>query len=605
MRRYSLSVSGMHCAACAEAVAKALAEVPRVHKVQVNFATERALVEVDEGVDFRALAAAVEQAGYRLLTRVRSFRLDRPMRDNDLAEVQRMAGVLSASLLSDSSTPTLSVHYLDGVVSLHELQQRLQALGYSSQLVDERTTREPADETQQAWQRAWVGLGLSSVIMALTMVPSLMHQGWARWTAFGLATFVLVWVGAPFFRRAVAALRRRTATMDTLVSLGALSAYGYSLYALGTHGHLYFDSAAFILSAISLGKGLEHRARTLATAALQRLVRLLPSTVIVLRNGTEQQVPLEAVTVGDLVLVRSGERIPVDGLVVRGRAEVDESLLTGESAPVVKSEGDEVLGGSLCLNGFLQVEALRVGDASFAAQLARLMDEAQATKPAMQRLADRVAAVFVPLVLLLATATFVGWLLASGDGTKAMLAAVSVLVIACPCAMGLATPTAVAVALGRLSQWGLLVRNAEAMEKAADITTVVLDKTGTVTEGQMQVVAVWSPQLSEERLLTLAASAEQGSLHPIAHAITQAAVKRGLQLLDLVESRSEVGAGISAKVQESNDGNLATFNLFVGKVDVGSVPPDAPIREWSDNGWSVVGVWQDGVLLGCLALADA
>ncbi|MFA0765763.1 MAG: hypothetical protein BDTLLHRC_000716, partial [Candidatus Fervidibacter sp.] len=389
--------------------------------------------------------------------------------------------------------------------------------------------------------------------------------------------------------------------------------------------HLYFDSAAFILSAISLGKGLEARARALATASLRRLVSLLPATATVIRDGVEQQVALEAVQVGDLVLVRAGERVPVDGIVVAGKGSVDESLLTGESEPVVKGEGDEVLGGSVCVDGFLQVEALRVGEATFVAQMARLMDEAQATKPAMQRLADKVAAVFVPIVLLLAAATFFGWFIVAGDVARALVAAVSVTVIACPCAMGLATPTAIAVALGRLAQKGILVRNAEAMEKAASITTVILDKTGTITQGQMRVVAFWSaknaspatrplplvpcpPSPPEDELLAIAASAERGSLHPIAQAIVQAATERCLPMWELAEVRTEVGAGVAAKVvgrTQKDKWQGGQAEVFVGKMDAEGLPEGSPVAEWLDNGWTVVGVWVNGELMGCIALADA
>lgn len=616
-RRYSLTVQGMHCAACAEAVTKALQNVKGVLKASVNFATERALVELDEDADFRTLANAVERAGYRLAFRTVPFTLNKPLTDADLETLQSLPGILSVEPIPDSRSPipTIIIRYLDGAVSRWELQEQLQALGYGAQLAEGAAKRKPADEAQAAWTRAWFGLAVSFVIMALTMLPATMHQGWARWMAFLLATLVVLWVGTPFFRRAIAAAWRRTATMDTLVSIGAISAYGYSVWALfiGHDQHLYFDSAAFILSAISLGKGLEARARAIATASLRRLATLLPSSATVVRDGTETQVPLDAVRIGDVVLVRTGERVPVDGIVLSGKADLDESLLTGESEPVVKGEGDEVLGGSLCVDGFLKLEALRVGETTFVAQVARLMDEAQATKPQMQRLADRVAAVFVPIVLGLAVATFVGWLLLSGDGTKAFIAAVSVTVIACPCAMGLATPTAIAVALGRLAQTGILVRNAEAIEKATDITAVVLDKTGTVTEGQMRVIAIWSSKVREDELLALAASAERGSLHPIAQALVRKASEQGIALLEPTEVRTEVGIGIAAKLRVKETREPETRNpkprngieVFIGKVDeTATLPNDAPISEWLENGWSVTGVWVNGELQGCIALTD-
>ncbi len=615
-RRYSLTVQGMHCAACAETVAKALSTVKGVVKVQVNFATERALVEVTERVDFRQLVEAVERAGYRLATGSADFQLNRPLSETDRQRLQTLPGVLSVSFSPDTPS-SVSFRFLDGVVSRSELQRRLQDLGYEGRLLETDPSKPSQDEAQTAWLRAWVGLGLSVLVMALTMPSALSHQSWARWLAFALTTFVLIWVGMPFLRRAVSAARRGTATMDTLVSLGALSAYIYSLWILPTHEHLYFDTATFLFSAISLGKGLEARARALATASLHRLVRLLPSTATVLRDGAEQSVPLAEVQIGDLVLVRAGERVPVDGIAVAGKASVDESLLTGESEPVVKGEGDEVLGGSLCLDGFLQVEALRVGESTFAAQMVRLMEEAQATKPSMQRLADRVAAVFVPLVLSFALVTFIGWMALSGDLTKAMVAAVSVMVIACPCAMGLATPTAIAVALGRLAQMGIWVRNAEAIEKAAAITAVVLDKTGTVTEGQMRVVAIWSPQMSETELLQLAASVERTSRHPIAQAITRAALERNLPLLELAEAKTEVGIGVAAKVKgrQERDTEQGTRDMghgwwdaevFVGKLETLPDLSTPSLRDFlaEHESGSLVGVWVNGKLAGVFALTD-
>lgn len=617
-RRYSLTVEGMHCAACAEAVTKALQSISGVQKVSVNFATERALVEVDDCADFREIARAVEDAGYRLVAHREFFGLDKDLTDADKQVLLSLPGVLQVETI-DLLMP-ISICYLDGVISHLELQERLRALGYDAHILETVPKKKPTDEAQVAWTRALVGLALSFVIMALTMLPATMHQDWARWTEFVLATFVVVWVGTPFFRRAWNAALHRTANMDTLVSIGALSAYGYSLWVLstghlglGTEQHLYFDSASFILSVISLGKGLEARAIAIATASLRKLVTLLPSEAIVVRDGKEMQVQLEAVRIGEIVLVRTGERVAVDGIVLSGKASTDESLLTGESEPVVKREGDEVLGGSLCIDGFLRMEALRVGEASFVAQVARLMNEAQSTRPQMQRLADRVAGVFVPIVLGLGVATFVSWLLFSGDVTKAIITAVAVTVIACPCAMGLATPTAIAVALGRLAHKGILVRNAEAMEKATDITAVVLDKTGTVTEGQMCVVAIWSPTMSENELLQLAASAELGSLHPIAKAIMREAMERSISLLEPIEVRTEVGVGIAAKLQGWDTetwghGDAGKWRdgveVFVGKANEDELPDDAPVAEWMANGWSVSGVWVNGELQGCIAFAD-
>ncbi|MCS7254932.1 MAG: heavy metal translocating P-type ATPase [Armatimonadetes bacterium] len=606
MRRYSVSIDGMHCVACAEAVRKAIEGTKGVRKVQVNFATGHAIVEVDDEFDFRSLADAIERVGYRLTTTSVEFALNKPLDEKAVEALKATSGVLMVEHVGAH----VFIHYIGSVVSRHELTGKLQALGYEVEQV-ERLMEKPFDEVSAAPLRALVGLAISFTIMAVLMSP-LANSLWAQLLTFILATFVIVWVGMPFFRRGINAALHRTATMDTLVSIGALSSYGYSAFelvamnlGLHAHGHLYFDSASFILSAISLGKWLEGRARSIATVSLHQLVSMLPSTATVLRDGSEVKLPLETVKAGDIVVVRVGERVPVDGIVLRGVGSVDESLLTGESEPAIKRENDEVLGGSFCVDGFMQVEALRVGESTFIAQMARLMEEAQSTKPRMQRLADKLAAIFVPAVLALSLFTLILWLVIVGDLARAIIAAVSVTIIACPCAMGLATPTAIAVLLGRLAQLGIFIRNAEAIERASEVTTAVLDKTGTVTKGQMQVVSVWSPTVSEDELLRIAASVERGTHHPIAQALMRAASERNLALLEPTNVHTEVGVGVTAMFAGEamclGQGNIV---VFIGSIDASSVPVDAPIKDWLENGWSVIGVWANSDLLGCIALTD-
>lgn len=606
MRRYSVTIEGMNCAACAEAVKRAIEGVKGVISARVNFATGRAIVEADHKIDFRSLADAIERAGYSLATSSVTFALDKPLSDEAIEALKDIDGVLSV----EHSERRLSIRYIDGITSRYELMEQLRAFSYEVEQV-ERVAEKPLDEVAASLLRALVGLATSLIIMAVTMSP-LANRFWAQLFAFILATFVVGWIGTPFFQRAISAAINRTAVMETLITIGALSAYGYSAFELAAmslglhaHGHLYFDSASFILSAISLGKWLESRAKFVATESLRQLIGMIPSTVTVIRDGSEVQVPHEAVKVGDVVIVRAGERVPIDGIVIHGVGSVDESLLTGESEPTLKREGDEVLGGSFCIDGFMQVEALRVGESTFIAQMARLMEEAQSTKPRIQRLADKAASVFVPAVLALSLLTFIFWLAAVGDLAKAIVVAVSVTVISCPCAMGLATPTAVAVLLGRLAQSGILVRDAEAAEMASEITTVVLDKTGTVTSGQMQVMAVWSPIIDEDELLRIAASCERRTRHPIAQALAKAALERSITLLEPMEVHVDVGTGVTAKLADYPVGSgQETVSIFIGSVDVNKMPKDAPVTRWLEGGWSVIGVWANDELLGCMALSD-
>jgi len=480
-----LAIGGMTCATCAGRVEKALARVPGVTRAAVNLATERASVWASAGAVKPAdLVLAVQRAGYHaeLLT----------------GDAQRERQIFAAEA--------------------------------------ERLHRE-------GWRVA-VAIVLSAPLL-LPMV-GVMLPGWL---ALALATPVQFLLGARFYAAATRALRARTGNMDLLVALGTSAAYFYSLYLFlerpsGTH--LYFDASAVVIALVMLGKWLESRAKRSTTAALRALMALRPELARVERDGEEIEMPIGGVALTDVVVVRPGERLPVDGLVVGGHSQVDESLLTGESLPVAKGPGDRVTGGSINGNGRLRIETTAVGAHTTLARIIALVDQAQAGKAPVQRLVDRVAAVFVVVVLLVAAAALLGWWLIGGDLTAGVLSAVSVLVIACPCALGLATPTALMVGTGAAARAGILIRDAEALERAHRLDTVALDKTGTLTEGKPVVTEIVSSELTDVELLRLAAAGQRGSEHPLAQAVTARAA--GLELPALEEFEGLPGRGFIAHI---------------------------------------------------------
>jgi Cu+-exporting ATPase len=480
-----LAVSGMTCATCAGRVEKALSAVPGVARVEVNLASERASVEGTAGVlKPTDLIAAVQRAGYdaELLT----------------GDVERDKAMVAA---------------------------------------EERRFK------RETWRIAAAGVLSAPLLLPMfgIMLPA--------WLQLALATPVQFIFGARFYIAAWKALRAFTGNMDLLVSLGTSAAYLYSLYLMfaGPPGtHLYFEAAAVVIALIMFGKWLEARAKRSTTTAIQALMSLRPDKARVERDGTEIDVSVAAVAVGDVVVVRPGEKLPVDGIVIGGRSEVDESLLTGESLPVGKNPGDEVTGGSINGSGLLRIETTAVGAQSMLSRIIALVESAQAKKPPVQRLVDRVAAIFVPVVVGVALVAFLAWWLIAGNFTAGVIAAVAVMVIACPCSLGLATPTALMVGTGAAAKAGILIRDAEALERAHKLDTVILDKTGTVTEGKPAVTDIVPNGISEAELLTLAAAAQKGSEHPLGRAVLAKA--EGIALPALAEFQSRAGMGLTALV---------------------------------------------------------
>jgi copper-transporting P-type ATPase V len=515
--------------------------------------------------------------------------------------LSRQAGVERADV--NLATARARVVYRPGAVELDELRAAVDRIGYRIAPLERP---EPADPAAAWRRRALLAMPLALATVALAMWPGGVHQrAWARLAMFALATPVQFWCGWPFLREAARRARRASASMDTLIALGTLAAYGFSLAQLAVGGaDLYFDSAAVIVAFLVTGRWLEARATGRAGQAIRALLELGARQARVLRDGAEVLVPVEQVAVGDLLLVRPGEKIPADGEVVDGASAVDESMLTGESLPVAKAAGDRVAGATVNAGGALTVRATRVGADTALARIVRLVEDAQASKGPAQRLADRVSAVFVPAVIAIAALAFAGWATIGGDPLAGLVAAVAVLIVACPCALGLATPTAVMAGTGRGADLGILIRSVEALERARAITTVVLDKTGTLTRGGMELTAV-VPARGQDRdeLLRLAGAAERSSEHPIGQAIAAAAGDRLGALPEPSGFAALAGHGVRAEV--------VGRTVWVGRrklaAEAGLQLPadldDQAERLEAEGGTVVLAGW-DGQVRGALAVAD-
>ncbi len=572
-RQLVLPITGMTCANCVATVERNLLKLDGIEQAAVNLASERAVVSYDpQVVDANTMVARVRKTGYDVAIGQADLIVQRLGDDNDVRRLERalnaVDGVVEASV--NLASERARVRYIPTMVTQAEIRNAVQGAGFEVPLEagNMEDVEQQARDREIARQRRllFIGLALTLPLFVLSMLRDfgLVPEAVAispiyDWAMFALATPVQFYVGWQYYLGAYKALRAGTANMDVLIAMGSSAAYFYSLPVLfgWIEGHLYFETAAVIITLIVLGKLLEARAKGRTSGAIKKLLGLQARTARVIRDGEERDVSVDDVRIGDLVLVRPGEKIPVDGVVIEGRSSVDESMLTGESMPVEKGPGAEVIGATLNKLGSIQFEATKVGKETALAQIVQLVEEAQGSKAPIQRLADRVSGIFVPAVIAVAALTFLGWFFlgpqAGADPspfTRALINMVAVLVIACPCAMGLATPTAVMVGMGKGAERGILFKSSRALERAGDVTTIVLDKTGTITRGQPALTDIHlvSWEQGEEELLRFAASAEKVSEHPLGEAIAAAAGGRDLKLSDPERFEAVAGQGIVAQV---------------------------------------------------------
>jgi Cu+-exporting ATPase len=535
MTALTLPVRGMSCASCVSHVERALTGVPGVTQVAVNLATESATVRAPDG-SVAALVDAVEHAGYEVPARTLTLQIEGMSCASCVGRVEAalrsVPGVLKAE--ANLASERAAVRVVDGVVSAGQMIRAVEAAGYSAHAVRAAAAPDPVAQHSRA-ARLNAALALAAAApMAAAMLPGALGAAFEAppWLQWLLASLVQFYCARSMYRSAFHAIRALTGNMDTLVLLGSLAAYGLSLVewlAQGHGRHLYFESSTVLIALVLLGRALEARARRKTAVAVRLLAQLRPATARVLVDGQARETPVEEVRIADVVLVRPGERIAVDGLIRSGEAWVDEAMVTGESLPVQRVAGDKVICGSTLTAqasgeaaGELQVQATAVGEGTVLAAIIRLVEQAQAAKAPIQRLVDQVAAVFVPAVLALAALALAGWLLHGASAGTAVLAAVSVLVIACPCALGLATPTAIIAGTGSAARLGILVRDAETMERARRIEVIALDKTGTLTLGKPRVAQVLTAGIGPEEALQLAEAVNAASTHPFAQAVREA-----------------------------------------------------------------------------------
>ena len=631
-QQLAFRVEGMTCAACASRVERVIKRMPGVVEANVNLATEKASVTLDDdGSKVVELFEKIQTAGYHAVTEHIEFGVGGMTCANCVGRVERVVkklpGVTGASV--NLATERAAVDFLPEIVSTRDIGEAIVKAGYEPRFED----GEAMEDRERAAREAEIaGLKRSVAIAAAFTVPLvlvamvrmipgpraemlglLIEPGWMA-IEWALATPVMFYAGRRFFRHGWAELRQISPGMNALVMLGASAAYFYSVLALlapsmfpaGT-ATAYFEASGVIVTLILLGRYLEAVARGRTSDAIRKLMHLQAKTARVMRDGVEIEVPIDEVVLGDTVLVRPGERIPVDGTVTDGKSFVDESMITGEPVPVEKQDGTEVVGGTVNGTGALTVTATRVGGDTVLAQIIRMVEEAQSTKPPIQQLADKIAAVFVPIALGVAVLTFLGWLMLGPEPALsfAFVTGVSVLLIACPCAMGLATPTAIMVGTGKGAEMGVLIRNGAALEILAKIDTAVLDKTGTLTQGRPELTDFLDGggiSDASDEILALVAAAESKSEHPIAEAIVRAAKSRGLTLPAVTEFNSETGFGIEAtvdghKVQIGADRYMARLGIALGGAE-------ARAGELASEAKTPLYAAVDGALAAIIGVAD-
>lgn len=622
-----IPVKGMTCVNCAAAIQKDISRLPGVKNANVNFANEKAVVEFDPGtVGINRFIETINELGYRPVIETVTI----PIIDLDVTREKELQNAIAGidGLLKYSiniGAQSVTLEYIPGQVGLRDIQKTIEKAGFRlpkmlegrSALDIEREARER--ELSELRTKLYVSAVLSVLILIgsfqdmlpfITIIPR--RTMW--FILFLLTTPVQFWAGRQFYQNAWASLRHGSANMNTLVVIGTTAAYGYStaltffptLFGPHTvHAGAYFDTSAVIITLILFGKYLEAGAKSRAGEAIKKLMGLQPKTARVLREGREHDIPIEDVETGDLIIVKPGERIPVDGVIRSGYSTVDESMLTGESLPVEKKIGDTVIGATINKTGTFTFEALKVGRDSMLSQIIRMVQEAQGSKAPIQRLADYISSIFVPVVIGIGILTFGIWYMFGPEdqrSTFALVNFIAVLIIACPCAMGLATPTAIMVGTGKAAELGILFKNAESLERLQKTDTIVLDKTGTLTRGEPAVTDVVTNGMTEDELLFFAGSVEKVSEHPVAEAIVRIARERGIDIRDPDEFEAIPGRGVIAKINGRTI-LLGNERLMIDHgVTVGPLIDHA--KRFSSQGKTALFLALDGNASGVIAVAD-
>ncbi len=622
-KHLTIPVSGMTCANCAMNIERTLKKIPGIKVAAVNFVSEQAGVTFDDAsVNPPEIIAAIKKAGFEPHTVTTEFPVSGMTCANCAMNIERTLkktpGVVAAGV--NFASERVWVEFLPSEISLEAIAAGIEKTGFEAIFPEDGKDPEDAEaqaraaEIKAQTRKFFIGVVFTLPLFLLSMARDFgiagpwSHAAWVNWFFLGLATPVQFYTGWDFYTGAWKNLKNMTANMDVLVAMGSSVAYFYSLALLFVPiagQHVYFETSAVIITLIKLGKMLESRTKGRTGAAIRKLMDLSPKTATRLVDGEESEVPLDRVHVGDVLIVRPGQSVPVDGVVITGESSVDESMLTGESVPVDKDPGDPVVGGTVNGHGMLTMEARKIGRETALAQIIKLVQDAQGSKAPIQALADRVAAVFVPVVIGLGLLTFVIWWMVGGEFVPAMLRLVAVLVIACPCALGLATPTAIMAGTGKGAEKGILFKNSTALENTARLDYIVLDKTGTITAGKPVVTDIQTAPASgmnDDDVLTIAATVERGSEHPLGKSIVRAAEERGRDFLELENFRSHSGSGVEAlvaghRVQVGKPGWFKEIEVDLGKIN-------AAIDIFQKAGKTAMIVARDQVAIGVIAVAD-
>ena len=604
----ALAIEGMSCASCVGRVEKALAAVPGVTQASVNLATEVAKISSDTPIPLATLQAAVEKAGYSVAQREIDLNVAGMTCASCVGRVEKallkVPGVLAASVNLATESARIKV---TGGLEAGALIAAIDKAGYAATVPAASQASAPVATPN----RDGMKVAFAAVLAFPLMLPMLLewagiHLMLPGWLQFALATPVQFYFGARFYKAGWKAARAGSGNMDLLVALGTSAAYGLSVYQWLTAGemlpHLYFEASAVVITLVLLGKWLESRAKRQTASAIRALQVLRPESARVRRDGVEIDLPVEQVKVGDLVVIRPGERVAVDGVVVEGASQINESLITGESLPVDKHPGDKVTGGAINADGLLLVRTQAVGGETTLSRIIRLVEDAQAAKAPIQHLVDKVSAIFVPVVLVLALLTMLGWWFATGELENAIINAVAVLVIACPCALGLATPTAIMAGTGVAARYGILIKDAEALEVAHAVNTVVFDKTGTLTIGKPALAALHAHGIDDARLLQLAASIQRGSEHSLATAVLDAAAARHIEPLPAAGLSALPGRGLAAHV-DGLELKLGSTRLMQ-ELNVDMTPLAEQAMSLENTGNTISWLASGTELLGLFAFSD-
>ncbi|MBT8374088.1 MAG: heavy metal translocating P-type ATPase, partial [Deltaproteobacteria bacterium] len=619
-----LPVTGMSCANCAMNIERNVKKLEGVEDVNVNFAAEHAAISFDPAqINIKDVVAKIKSSGFNVATAKVELPVTGMTCANCAMNIERalnkkVPGVVNASV--NFATESVFVDYISDVSNVDEIISAIKKAGYGA--IPPKESMQ-SDDSEQAARDAEIkdqtrkfvaGLIFALPLFILSMgrdfgfTGQWSHASWVNWFFWALATPVQFYTGFDYYLGGFKSLVNKSANMDVLVAMGSSVAYFYSIAVLFfplVGDHVYFETSAVIITLIKLGKMLEARTKGRTGGAIRKLIGLRPKTATIIQGSVEKEVPLASVKTGDMVIVRPGERIPVDGEVIHGESSVDESMLTGEPLPVDKHTGDKVVGGTINLEGLLKFNATHVGKETVLAQIIRLVQEAQGSKAPIQTLADRVAAVFVPSIIIIALVVFLLWFFAKGDFVPAMIRMVAVLVIACPCALGLATPTAIMAGTGKGAERGVLFKNSKALETATKLNTIVMDKTGTITLGKPSITEVipYNQNMEDkEYLLKIAASVERGSEHPLGKAIVKEAESKGIDLFEPDDFKAIRGLGVHAKI----DG----LSVMVGKpkwfydLKINIEDAKQKIKALQSQGQTVMVVAMDDKLCGLIAVSD-